>query len=169
MTDYTKLIERLRAGIAATNDAAAAIEALQGENERQSKEIFALTGEVANKADYAARMYSMNEAVKAERDALQAENEFLKQDRDEWRESTVMANANAASEEKRRRDMQEQRDALAAKLVTLEADAERYRWTVKQDHKDRQWLDTYDEFKAARDKRIDAAIDAAKGGQHEDA
>jgi chromosome segregation ATPase len=50
---------------------------------------------------------------------LQAENEWLKQDRDEWRESTVMASANAASEEKRRRDMQEQRDALSAKLAEL--------------------------------------------------
>ncbi len=56
--------------------------------------------------------------LRAERDQLQAENERLTQDRDEWRESTVMANANAASEEKRRRDMQEQRDGLAAKLET---------------------------------------------------
>lgn len=65
--------------------------------------------------------------------------------------------------------LRSERDALAAKLVPLKADAERYRWIVKQDHKDRQGVDTYDEFKAARDKRIDAAIDAAKGGQHEDA
>lgn len=40
----------------------------------------------------------------------------LAKDRDEWRESTIMANKNAANEEKSRRDMQEQRDALQAKL-----------------------------------------------------
>ncbi len=77
-----ELIERLRvyAGEGAQTDAARitqreaadAIEALQAENERLQKEVFGLTGEVANKADYAARMYSMHEAAKAERDALQS-------------------------------------------------------------------------------------------------
>ena len=68
-----------------------------------------------------------------------------------------------------------ERDALAAKLVTLEADAERYRWlredsvpsvSVHMDTNVRNiklaWVDQIDQL-------CDAAIDAAKGGKHEDA
>ena len=66
-------------------------------------------------------------ALIAERGALQAENERLTQDRDEWRDSTIAANANAASEEKRRREMQDQRDALQAKLDALQKQDPTYR------------------------------------------
>lgn len=57
----------------------------------------------------------------AEREQLQAENERLAQDRDEWRDSTIAANQNAASEARRREDMQEQRDTWQRTATELQA------------------------------------------------
>jgi hypothetical protein len=51
---------------------------------------------------------------------LQAEVIALTTDRDEWKDSTIAANQNAASEEARRRVMQMERDELRAKLAAIE-------------------------------------------------
>jgi chromosome segregation ATPase len=53
---------------------------------------------------------------------LCAEIELLTADRDEWKDSTISANQNAASEEARRRVMQMERDELHAKLAALQAE-----------------------------------------------
>lgn len=55
-----------------------------------------------------------------------------------------------------------ERDALAAKLVPLKAEAERFRWIRLNP----VWLGWEHDF---RPDEIDKAVDAAKGGQHEDA
>lgn len=106
-----------------------AIEALRATQDRQSMQLShdAVTIECLN--DKVMALLAKNErlqyevdaiaSIKADRDQLQAENERLTQDRDEWRDSTIAANQNAASEEKRRREMQDQRDALQAKLDEL--------------------------------------------------
>lgn len=41
---------------------------------------------------------------------------------------------------------------------SLRKDAERYRWICRQDHIDRQWVSSFDEFKTMRDNSIDAAM-----------
>ena len=72
---------------------------------------------LANPDSYdAERAEEARAALQSAIQALQAENERLTQDRDEWRDSTIAANANAASEEKRRREMQDQRDQLKSRL-----------------------------------------------------
>ena len=48
-------------------------EALRQAITEQTKQIFALTGEVANKAEYAANMYRMNEAQARQIASLQVE------------------------------------------------------------------------------------------------
>jgi hypothetical protein len=50
-------------------------EALRQAITEQTKQIFALTGEVANKAEYAANMHRMNEAQARQIEALQADAE----------------------------------------------------------------------------------------------
>lgn len=88
-------------------------------------EIKAMMIQMGERIAYGSDSGIMHEAVAAlkklaaERDALQAENERLTQDRDEWRDSTIAANANAASEEKRRREMQDQRDQLKSQLDAM--------------------------------------------------
>lgn len=68
-----------------------------------------------------------------------------------------------------------ERDALAAKLVPLEADAERYRWLRDPGALPAGCVDDYPLAVFARkndtlyEQDLDCAIDAAKGGQHEDA
>ena len=80
---------------------------------------------------------------------LQAENERLTVERDT---------------NKRMRDLHfAEKSDLAAKLVPLEADAERYRWLVCTEH------DIPSRVFAQGKDAIDTFIDAAKGGQHEDA
>lgn len=113
-------------------DAARAIEALQGE----VSTLDVLLEEC--KMDWSGDVTQIKAEYKREIEALQAENERLKAER----------------------------DALAAKLVPLEADAERYRWLTS--------LRNGGVFHPAfamcgngwRTKGgYDAAIDAAKGGQ----
>lgn len=106
MTDYTKLIERLRkAGYDMHTDVYALLpEAVSAIDALQSK----LGDAIRSLANW---QHQFTEA--------QAENERLKQDRDEWRDSTIAANANAASEEKRRREMQDQRDQLQSQLDSM--------------------------------------------------
>jgi hypothetical protein len=60
-----------------------------------------------------------------------------------------------------------ERDALAAKLATLEADAERWNFAVdKQDWAVCQWQEDRKRWKPINNYvGIDAAIDAAKGGK----
>lgn len=52
---------------------------------------------------------------------MQAENERLKQDRDEWRDATIAANQNATNETRRREDMQEQRDTWRRMFTDLQS------------------------------------------------
>jgi hypothetical protein len=59
----------------------------------------------------------------------------------------------------------QQEDAIAKKDAALDAcekDATRYRWICQQDHEDRQSTESFEEFKAARDKAIDVAITKAQ-------
>lgn len=46
-----------------------------------------------------------------------------------------------------------------AEIEELRLDAERYRWICLEDHKDRQWTDSFDDYKAARDARIDERME----------
>jgi len=86
-------------------------------------------------------------------ESLQAENERLK-----------AANAaNIITAKSILNDVTAERNALAAKLATVEADAKRYRWLRRFDHFSR-----VDELLNRNDiNTLDAAIDAAKGGQHD--
>lgn len=52
-------------------------------------------------------------------DQLHAKIAELKKDRDEWQEATIMANDNSERELKRRRELQDERDKLQAKLNEL--------------------------------------------------
>ena len=94
-------------------------------------------------------------------ESLQGENAALKSQRDMWESMFVEVRA--------------ERDALAAKLVTLEADAERYRhirqsllYVGPEPSCEYGKFIEYDNFNTDP-YLLDAAIDAAKGGQHEDA
>ena len=114
--------------------------------------------------DVVISMLDQIQSVQAENDLLKANAALLKEG---WQQS-VESYVSAIKE----------RDALAAKLVPLEADAERYRWlshhlfatahgydtTIGIDSSDsRIWINGFASYD------MDAAIDAAKGGQHEDA
>jgi hypothetical protein len=106
---------------------------------------------------------------------LQAENERLKADNA----------ANIVTAKSILNDVTAERDALAAKLATLEADAERYRWLRDPTtdvslvlDKRTGWVPPdenvpgvggYHTYEYRAGDELDAAIDAAKGGQHEDA
>jgi FtsZ-binding cell division protein ZapB len=111
----------------------------------------------------------------AEKEALQAENERLIQEQAAWRSFTEMANNTVSKAEA-------ERDALAAKLATLEADAERLDWLEKRKHKedrDGGYSSFYSVHLPAMvmgpwqrahggefdHKTLRSAIDAAKGGQ----
>ena len=150
-------------GIAAHN----AIEALQAENERLKEAVaeFKKPGEGDSLVGTAARI--LNVKLIQERDALQAEieelrlaNEAFDQRQNWWNDKMVALEA--------------ERDALAAKLVPLEADAERYRWLSHHLFATAHGYDTTIGIYSS-DSRIwingfasydmDAAIDAAKGGQ----
>jgi hypothetical protein len=64
---------------------------------------------------------------------MQYEIDALRVDRDEWQEATTLANTNARNEESRRRDMQEQRDALEVVIEGYKVDqAEGIAISVKQ-------------------------------------
>jgi len=135
--------------IAAANPAAVIslldqIQTLQAENVLLAKQV----------------IYSLG--VTAERDALQAENERLKLEMNqpvllsEWQKLTA------------------ERDALAAKLVPLEADAGRLNWLDKNGGNSglSQTLSGWQIRIGLNTEHFDNlryAIDAAKGGQHEDA
>lgn len=54
-------------------------------------------------------------------EAAQAEVASLTQDRDEWKESTVMANENQRRSDAKAHAMQEERDAALARLAEVEA------------------------------------------------
>ena len=111
-------------------------------------------------------------------EALQAENERLKEKLESWKDECHRVQALFEKETLRASELHESRDALAVKLVTLtdmqKQYAKRYRfafiespeWTYavcKWDGSD--WLPISNEDEV----ELDAAIDAAKGGQHEDA
>jgi hypothetical protein len=65
-------------------------------------------------------------------DALVVEVERLKQDRDEWKESTIMANENARREEDRRRDAQAEVSELASIGIRSVADVQALRAEVER-------------------------------------
>jgi len=100
-------------------------------------------------------------------ESLQAENERLKAERERNLDS-IRVNNEIISKKNA------ERDALAAKLATLEADAGRYRCIRNPPYSD-QWGDVYAmTFQRTGDMVLkgeeldrvaDAAIDAAKGGQ----
>jgi hypothetical protein len=103
-------------------------------------------------------------------EALQAENERLKGvDRD--------AKLSAVMFRKDRMAWEAERDTLAAKLAAVEADAERLDWLQAQGFAGLGWVarnsTTGRGYRLHQDAagcvRARDAIDAAKGGQHEDA
>jgi hypothetical protein len=139
MSDTKPLTERLRTdaifdNTTLGNEAADAIEALQ-------KEVSTLDVLLEEcKMDWSGDVTQLKAEHKHEIEALQsklgdaiqssahwqhqfteaqAENERLTQDRDEWRDSTIAANQNAASETRRREDMQDQRDQLKSQLDAM--------------------------------------------------
>ena len=64
-------------------------------------------------------------------------------------------------------ELKAERDALAAKLVPLEADAERYRWLRKalSDRSSKGKSHHFCSIHEGHPEELDAAIDASKGGQ----
>jgi chromosome segregation ATPase len=138
-------------------EAADAIEALQAE----VSTLDVLLEEC--KMDWSGDVTQIKAEHKREIQALQAENERIKADFDLIADSCVAAQAKC--------------DALAAKLVPLEADAERLDWLQAQGFAGLGWVarnsTTGRGYRLHQDAagcvRVRDAIDAAKGGQHEDA
>lgn len=47
---------------------------------------------------------------------------------------------------------------VCARLEAAEKDAARYLYICEIDHKDRNWIDSFDDYKKRRDSRIDEAM-----------
>lgn len=92
-------------------------------------------------------------------EALQAENERLKEEAKQWQSLSELSLGMAEAHSK-------ERDALAAKLAAVEADAERLKDLLSEVSSN---FTREDDLPDGLLGRIDIAIDAAKGGQHEDA
>jgi len=133
-------------------------------------ELMKLADAFAEYKDHSEYVHS-RAALQSAIEALQAENERLKDKLD----SSVHGHNQIFELCK---VLEAERDALAAKLVPLEADAERYRW-LRNKARSVDWSRNYEGTSSyslfcrnspeLMDRQIDAAIDAAKGGQHEDA
>jgi hypothetical protein len=109
---------------------------------------------------------ALHEAI----ESLQAERDHTMQDSQHWSDRYQAMN-------KELKHVISERDALAAKLATLEADAERLDWLQAQGFAGLGWVarnsTTGRGYRLHQDAagcvRVRNAIDAAKGGQHEDA
>ena len=100
-------------------------------------------------------------------EALQAENERLKEAVAEFKKPGEGDSLIGTAARILNVKLIQERDALAAKLVPLEADAERYRWLRKalSDRSSKGKSHHFCSIHEGHPEELDAAIDASKGGQ----